>query len=238
MADAHDRDDDGSRDRGPGWRGESSNDGGQVGNPDIPRLEGRSERGHSAGERVAGETGGELGDAAGNDERRESVAAMHGEGIEVEAGGSGGYVADAATARSRGVSESGRRQHAADTDRESAELADAELQSVRAQQFDDAGEWQGSAAPDRSVPGNAGPNLPLFAPGPGATAEWERILREFPYLAPAISEEEIEQLICNLDDGLAAVLGGSRTDQLRACGNGVVALQAAVAITILSRRFQ
>jgi hypothetical protein len=57
-------------------------------------------------------------------------------------------------------------------------------------------------------------------------------------LSPAISAEEIEQLVCGLDDGLAATLAGSRTDQLRAGGNGVVSICGAVAITILARRLE
>lgn len=91
---------------------------------------------------------------------------------------------------------------------------------------------QRAAEPQRS--GRHG--LPLFAPGPGATELWQRILAAHPYLAPAISTEEIERIICNLDDGLAAVLVGSRTDGLRACGNGIVAAQAALALTVLARR--
>jgi hypothetical protein len=77
--------------------------------------------------------------------------------------------------------------------------------------------------------------LPIFAPGP-ADPLWAYILAEFPELAPAVSEEEAERLIRDLAPGMAATLAGSRTDQLRACGNGVVAIQGAAAFIELARR--
>lgn len=77
--------------------------------------------------------------------------------------------------------------------------------------------------------------LPLFAPGP-SDPRWPAILTEYPWLAPAISEEEVERLLHYLADGSAASLACSRTDGLRACGNGVVALQVALAFTVLARR--
>jgi hypothetical protein len=55
--------------------------------------------------------------------------------------------------------------------------------------------------------------------GDGPLAEW-------PEFAPAV-----EPKVRGDVDGLA-----SRLDRLRACGNGVVALQAALAFTILARR--
>jgi hypothetical protein len=115
-------------------------------------------------------------------------------------------------------------------------LADAEREPGSAEQFDDARERPHGGTHNGSVPGNSGP-IPLFAPGPGATEQWQDLLVRHPELRPAISSAEIESLVRHLDDGLAAVLDGSRTDQLRACGNGIVPLQAAAAITILSRRF-
>jgi len=62
---------------------------------------------------------------------------------------------------------------------------------------------------------------PLFAPGPGSD-QWGAILKFDPSLEPAI---------CRMADGMA-----HRLDRLRACGNGVVPLQAAVAFVELSRR--
>jgi len=78
---------------------------------------------------------------------------------------------------------------------------------------------------DGEGPGSHGPaaefRLPLFAPGPN-DPRWGAILELDPTLEPAI---------CRDADGMA-----SRLDRLRACGNGVVALQSATAITVLARR--
>ena len=71
----------------------------------------------------------------------------------------------------------------------------------------------------------------VFAPGPGARREWAEIVRHSPHLAPAIKPG-----LCVLADGLAYTVDASRTDQLRCTGNGVVALQAAVALVVLLRR--
>lgn len=117
------------------------------------------------------------------------------------------------------------------------ELADAEFKPGSPEQLENARERPGSGARDGSVPVDSG-SIPLFAPGPGATELWQDLLVRRPELRPAVSSAEIESLVCDLDDGLAAVVDGSRTDQLRACGNGIVPLQSAVAITILSRRFE
>ena len=70
----------------------------------------------------------------------------------------------------------------------------------------------------------------IFAPGP-TDKRWEQILARTPWLAPAI-----ESGVRGLVDGHAVVLDESRTDQLRAIGNGVVALQAAVAFRVLAER--
>lgn len=71
---------------------------------------------------------------------------------------------------------------------------------------------------------------PFFAPGP-ADPRWPAILERWPYLAPAL-----EPGVRFLADGDAVVVGKSRPNQLRAAGNGVVALQAATAIVGLMRR--
>jgi len=64
--------------------------------------------------------------------------------------------------------------------------------------------------------------LPLFAPGPGETEAWARILDADPSLEPAI---------CRDADGVAA---GSYADRLRLTGNGVVPLAAVYAFVSLA----
>lgn len=70
----------------------------------------------------------------------------------------------------------------------------------------------------------------LFAPGP-ESKHWSSILSASPYLAPAI-----ESSFCVSLDGLAVVVDESRSDQIRAAGNGVVALCAATAFVLLAKR--
>lgn len=70
----------------------------------------------------------------------------------------------------------------------------------------------------------------LFAPGQ-ADRRWPAILAERPDLAPA-TEPGIRLLV----DELACVVDESRSDQLRAIGNGVVPAQAAAAFVVLARR--
>lgn len=71
------------------------------------------------------------------------------------------------------------------------------------------------------LPGGA-----VFPPGPGG--DWRAIPEHH---APAI-EPDVRVLV----DGMAYVVDASRADQLRCVGNGVVALQAAVAARLLLRR--
>jgi hypothetical protein len=68
--------------------------------------------------------------------------------------------------------------------------------------------------------------LPDFPPGPADRESWERILAIRPDLAPATQPE-----VRGVDDELA-----HRVDRLRACGNGVVPIQAAFAFSVLTRR--
>lgn len=70
----------------------------------------------------------------------------------------------------------------------------------------------------------------LFAPGP-ADARWPGILARWPELAPA-TEPGVRLLV----DGVALLVDESRNHQLRQVGNGVVPLQAAVAVVVLARR--
>ena len=91
--------------------------------------------------------------------------------------------------------------------------------------------------------------LPLFPPGPGASADWSRVLQSAPHLAPSASardlhtwarsleadgrewwKAEAEPEFCRMVDGLAA-----RTQPLKILGNGVVPLCAAYAWRELSR---
>lgn len=64
--------------------------------------------------------------------------------------------------------------------------------------------------------------LPSFPPAPGDREGWQRYLEAFPDLEPSVRRGS---------DGLSG-----RVDRLRALGNAVVAVQAAAAFTILSRR--
>jgi DNA (cytosine-5)-methyltransferase 1 len=73
-----------------------------------------------------------------------------------------------------------------------------------------------------------------LAPGPFAFSPdnpaWREILECAPWLAPAI-EPGFRCMV----NGTSILVDASRTDQLRSLGNGVVPLQAAVAITLLTR---
>lgn len=54
--------------------------------------------------------------------------------------------------------------------------------------------------------------------------------------AGSLVAQTVESGVCGVADGLALVVDESRGDQLRAIGNGVVPLQAAVAFMVLARR--
>lgn len=71
---------------------------------------------------------------------------------------------------------------------------------------------------------------PLFAPGP-IDPRWAAIVANRPDLAPAV-----EPGVRLLADGMAYLVDESRAHQLRQVGNGVVPLQAAVALVELVRR--
>jgi DNA (cytosine-5)-methyltransferase 1 len=72
-----------------------------------------------------------------------------------------------------------------------------------------------------------------FPPSPGDFDAWGRIVEDgsADFRAPAIKPG-----LRLLADGVALVVDESRADQLRCSGNGVVALQAAVALYVLDRR--
>lgn len=77
--------------------------------------------------------------------------------------------------------------------------------------------------------GGDGDGLTLFAPGP-KDPRWHGIISAHPHLAPAL-----EPGVRVLSSGLSLVVDQARADQLRCIGNGVVPLQAAVALAELLR---
>jgi hypothetical protein len=62
------------------------------------------------------------------------------------------------------------------------------------------------------------------------------LLVRFPFLRPAIAQAETESCFRKPFDGMAGLVDDERTAALRACGNGVVPLQAAAAFIELWRR--
>jgi len=95
-----------------------------------------------------------------------------------------------------------------------------------AEQPEPAGAWAGHE-------GRAAAELrgaPLFAPGP-LDPRWAAVVSHRPDLAPAV-----EPGVRMLADGMAYLVDESRAHQLRQVGNGVVPLQAAVALVELVRR--
>lgn len=70
----------------------------------------------------------------------------------------------------------------------------------------------------------------LFAPSP-ESKHWGGIVANNPHLAPATQPD-----VCMLDNGVAYLVDSSRSDQIRAAGNGVVPLQAATAFVLLAKR--
>lgn len=68
------------------------------------------------------------------------------------------------------------------------------------------------------------------------TIAWADLLVRYPWLQPAISQEEVESALRGGLDELADLVVEHRTAALRAVGNGVHSYQAAVAFTELVRR--
>ena len=165
------------------------------------------------------------GEAAGNapshDKRRHPEPAMHGQ--RQPTGGSSGDVADPMQLQQRQRARWERVQQAG------KELADTGGSGCKGSEWRSAHDEPGSSA--RGSVSECG-NPPLYAPGPDSP-EWAGILERWPYLAPAI-----EPGVCVVVDGLAVVVDEARADQLRAAGNGVVALQAACAFAELIGRFR
>jgi DNA (cytosine-5)-methyltransferase 1 len=97
-------------------------------------------------------------------------------------------------------------------------LADAESEGLE--------ERGGESGHGAKRPGPERDSLPLFPPGPADLEAWREILAVRPDLAPAV-----ESVVRRVADGSA-----SQVDRLRACGNGVVAIQGAAAFIALARR--
>jgi len=109
------------------------------------------------------------------------------------------------------------------------ELADSAR--IRREERQDARADSGDAAVEESgtdIQSN------IFPPGPSEVLAWRRVVEDGSgdFRAPAI-----EPGLRVLAHGLALVVDQSRADQLRCGGNGVVALQAAVAFVVLGRRW-
>ena len=125
--------------------------------------------------------------------------------------------------RNEGGTESDRLEGRSDSGGTSSTVGHADgtrLQGWR----NDAGERGGQRSPWPSGADD------IFAPGP-LDDRWPGIVADRPDLAPAT-----EPGVRMLADGMAYLVDESRNHQLRQVGNGVVALQAAVAIITLARR--
>lgn len=198
-------------------------------------------------------TGEDVGDAESDDERRNPIAAVHGEwessggsggavghtyGIGEQqsydesraiaredawerAGGTGGDLADTSgIGRGEGRPESGRFEGGSDAVERGSEMEHSHRRGFGSQSHRNIAEWEHSS----------GPGIGIFAPGPQCD-DWGGIIADRPDLAPAI-EPGLRVLV----DGVAYVVDESRPDQLRCSGNGVVPLQAAMALATLLQR--
>lgn len=93
-------------------------------------------------------------------------------------------------------------------------------------------QWRGERSDDGGErPPAERDSLPLFPPGPADADAWKNTIARWPWLAPA-TQPGVHGAV----DGVAVVVDASRTDSLRAIGNGVVAVQGAAAFIELSRR--
>ncbi|MCW0024668.1 DNA cytosine methyltransferase [Burkholderia pseudomallei] len=202
--------------------------------------EGRSESARQFGRSDVAEHGGAVGNAERPERRAFSVCGR--------SGGTGQDSERQATSRARignaplgdaaridgnewqrfGQRKSAGARRQSRTERSGVAMGDANKQ--RAQQPD---YEVGAESRERSRNGACragGGLLDLFAPGP-IDDRWPGIIANRSDLAPAI-EPGVRVLV----DGLAYVVDESRNHQLRQVGNGVVPLQAAVAIVTLARR--
>lgn len=205
-----------------GGRGDSSGaDDGLATMENAARDERSGSLRESGWRRGIREAGDELGDAA-RDGWRQGRAELSRRSRRSDSAGTGSAVGNTAGLRRPWIS--GQREKGI------AKYGDdlADTSSARSQ------ERTGGGCNDELLQSAERPN-PLsihrtFAPGPSDEV-WEAYCFYFPFLAPAV-----ESGVCMLADGLAVVVDESRTDQLRAIGNGVVALTAACAYVQLARR--
>lgn len=101
----------------------------------------------------------------------------------------------------------------------------AGLEEWRCERGDDGAEC---AATERA-------SVPFFAPSP-SSPDWADLLVRYPWMRPALAQAETECTVRDGFDGLAALVADTRTDALRAAGNGAVALAGAAALRELLRR--
>lgn len=208
-------------------------DGSRLGDTELSRAHARQEGGGSRD--PTGKSGGELGDTS-CDGWREGRPELRGQSGRSHSAGPGGAVADSELPERRPPTLArGCGDERDDTERQASGrprngdgvLADTSSARPQGREFSGTRDGNGGGS---EAHGSALKLHRTFAPGPGDEI-WEAYCSLFPHLAPAV-----ESGVCVLADGLALVVDESRTDQLRAIGNGVVALTAACAYVELARR--
>jgi DNA (cytosine-5)-methyltransferase 1 len=192
---------------------------------------------------------GELGDAIGGRHDRRTHVQIGGSISRTAIERAGRAVGDSSRdGRHEGRSEPGGQQgrpHAAEP---VSTVADSSSPRPQGRELDGA---RNDAGGGQEAHGSVSELCGAFAPGP-SDPRWPAILEDAPYLAPAIAAGSVrvwwddaarsfvaetpESSIRGVADGLALVVDESRSDQLRAVGNGVVALQAAAAFVALVQR--
>lgn len=247
LGDPDERHDDWSGSARPERRGESPDANGQMGNSNLPRLEGRSIEGCGLpNERITGETGdSELYRISCNcgctfigilsDVCPECRTIGSGHTNEVEPGDIRGSILADAGLFDDERSPAGGREAEYRTEYSREELADDDGGGCGIR-TDETESEQAGRSRARVLEGRYA-DIPLFAPGPGATELWQELLVRYPELRPAISQEETESVLRGVANGSSDQFDfEDRTDRLRAVGNMVCPLQAAVAFLTLARR--
>ena len=85
--------------------------------------------------------------------------------------------------------------------------------------------------------------LPLYPPGPGDRDGWDRLLRQYPDLAPTYCKEghDVQPEVQKTQSGIRRTPDGPSTGvdlRLRAVGNGVIPAVAALAFRTLARELK